>query len=181
MRLTPTPTPEQNLEAQNPLDVSYEDIPFEPLARENSEPLARETFEESKASKINTELNPDFDLTSSRKALGLNPVGAKPKAPNLHAAISEILTSVNPALNPNAKTQELQASLQKNLATVDEAVSAIAVNMRNAENAFVRQRAAEKILELHGINQKNQGDFTINIITDTNQVNLAQVLNPTRE
>jgi peroxiredoxin len=122
----------------------------------------------------------DESPTEESKASKIEKALAKPEGANLRSLIQDVLVANVPSLQ--ARSTELQSSLQRNLATIDEAVSVISMNMRNAEEAHIRQKAAEKILELHGFNNKNtQGDFTINIVTDKNQVNLANVLNPKRE
>lgn len=106
------------------------------------------------------------------------------------AAASSVKESVNEALTKagildsliesERRKATVRTSLKENYADISDAVRVIAENMRISDSFSVRQRAAEKVLELHGIDSKANNDFNINVIVDGN-LNVANILNPHRE
>ncbi len=65
-------------------------------------------------------------------------------------------------------------------ASLEETLDIISTNMRFSSDEQLRQKAAEKVLELHGVTKDSHGDMTINIVCPEN-VNLANILNPKRD
>ena len=98
-------------------------------------------------------------------------------------SINEALTKagvLDSLIESERNKATVRSSLKENYAEISDAIRVIAENMRIGDSSSVKQRAAEKILELHGINAKNGVDFAINVIVDGN-LNVANILNPHRE
>lgn len=98
-------------------------------------------------------------------------------------SVSEALTKagiLDSLIESERRKATVRTSLKANYADIGDAVRIIADNMRNSDSFSVRQRAAEKVLELHGIDSKANSDMSINVIIDGN-LNVANILNPHRE
>ena len=99
--------------------------------------------------------------------------------PPLEVNLSTIQTNIRKALPILDIRDKVRTILNEKGAGIEDALEVVACNMRFANDERLRQQAAEKILEYHGLDKNSSGDTTINVICPAN-VNLANILNPTR-